>query len=119
MDERIGHATLNGAQVGRPPAPAPLGPYTLVAAIDFGTTYSGYAYSFTNSLEDVKTPLTWATAQFPSSQAPTCLLLSQDITFLAFGYQAREIYWNLTENERKLHYFFENFKMRLHQERVI
>ncbi|KAI8510870.1 hypothetical protein Bbelb_117860 [Branchiostoma belcheri] len=58
----------------------------LVAAVDFGTTFSGYGFAFPHSKE-----------------------------FIAFGFDAVEKYANLTEEgEDKSYYFFEHFKMSLH-----
>ena len=34
--------------------------YKVVVGIDFGTTYSGYAYSFTDSKDDIKTNRNWS-----------------------------------------------------------
>ena len=95
-------------------------------AIDFGTTYSGYAYS---TLSDFKRdPLqmfaneawTAATGQcLLSKNTPTCLLLSPEKEFLAFGYDAEDQFAELTEDDRQRdYYFFKRFKMRLHGEEV-
>ena len=34
--------------------------YLLVAALDFGTTYSGFGFSFSESPEDIKMNKNWA-----------------------------------------------------------
>ena len=36
--------------------------YVMVAAIDFGTTFSGYAFSFKSNPEDIKMNKNWGTA---------------------------------------------------------
>ena len=37
--------------------------YVLVAAIDFGTTFSGYAYSYGNAINDIKMNKNWGNSQ--------------------------------------------------------
>lgn len=91
----------------------------LVAAIDFGTAYSGYAYSFRNDykLDPLKiTTNHWTGegSQTMSQKAPSSVLLNPDKTFNSFGYRAEEEYSNLVENgQHKDWYFFKKIKMRL------
>ena len=97
----------------------------LSVAIDFGTTYSGYAFS---SRGDFKTDPTkiYANEDWPagtkgfSKKTPTVLLLNPDKEFQAFGYDAEDIYNQLAaENEHKEWFYFRRFKMKLHGEQVI
>lgn len=80
----------------------------LVAAIDFGTAYSGYAYSFRNDykLDPLKiTTNHWTGegSQTMSPKAPSSVLLNPE-----------EEYSNLVENgQHKDWYFFKEIKMRL------
>ena len=87
-------------------------------AIDFGTTYSGFAFSFNKEEgedaifmnRDWKNELGHRT-----SKTPTCLLLKPDQSFDSFGYKALEKYANLSSVfEEKEYLLFQHFKMRLH-----
>ncbi|KAL5012747.1 hypothetical protein ScPMuIL_011298 [Solemya velum] len=92
----------------------------LVAAIDFGTTFSGYAFSFRHEYETDPTKATgkiWQsrTGLLSSMKAPTCLLLKPDKSFAAFGYDAENEYSELAlEGEHQKWYYFKRFKMLLH-----
>lgn len=106
-----------------------------VAAIDFGTTYSGYAFSWKSDWAKVQTN-EWHAGTFMSSKAPTTLLLNKDKSFLAFGYEAENIYRENAEritsdsdseseeqkkpklNCRDL-YYFHRFKMLLHKNKML
>ncbi|XP_069131145.1 heat shock 70 kDa protein 12B-like isoform X1 [Argopecten irradians] len=97
----------------------------VVAAIDFGTTYSGYAFSFRDDYQ--KDPLKiqlnqqWNSGSVVSEKTPTCLLLDPDKKFLAFGYEAENEYSQLIEDSEdddrmyENYYYFRRFKMSLHQ----
>lgn len=76
----------------------------VVAAIDFGSTYSGYSFSLRNDFQ--KDPLkiytnSWSFEQSGgiSSKAPTTVLLKPDQTFHSFGYDAEDKYAELYETE--------------------
>ncbi|XP_052792742.1 heat shock 70 kDa protein 12B-like [Mya arenaria] len=96
-----------------------------VVAIDFGTTFSGYAYSLSGDYradektEKIHTPY-WPTGSGPSmSKTPTVLLLSPDKGFVAFGYDAESRFAELADDEdideSKYHYF-KHFKMELYSD---
>ncbi|XP_061181125.1 heat shock 70 kDa protein 12B-like [Saccostrea echinata] len=91
----------------------------LVVALDFGTAYSGYAFSFRSDyrLDPLKIEINHWTgegAQTMSPKAPSSVLLNPDKTFHSFGYKAEEEYASLVENEEHQDwYFFTNIKMRL------
>jgi len=96
-----------------------------VAAIDFGTTYSGYAFSAKDDFE--KEPLkinanVWnaGARSLMSHKAPTALLLNPDKTFHSFGYDAENNYSQLAEDgdDFEGYYFFHRFKMILHNHAV-
>lgn len=94
--------------------------YVVVVAIDFGTTYSGYAFSFLkeNGKDSVYMNREWLNEQGTrTSKTPTCLLLKPDLSFESFGYQAIEKYADLQDksNEQQ-YYFFQHFKMALHSD---
>ncbi|XP_053395912.1 heat shock 70 kDa protein 12B-like [Mercenaria mercenaria] len=90
----------------------------LVAAIDFGTTYSGWAFSFKYDFERDPTKITaknWHGDQLISSKAPTCVLIKPDgKTFDSFGYTAESKYADLAAEEKHGEwFFFKRFKMML------
>nr|XP_034329294.1 heat shock 70 kDa protein 12A-like isoform X1 [Crassostrea gigas] len=98
----------------------------LVVAIDFGTTHSGYAYSFKHDYK--KDPLKisankhWVDGSrgTASLKAPTCVLLSPRREFIAFGYEAEDLYSELFLDENHYdHYFFKGFKMLLYETNML
>ncbi|KAK7097173.1 heat shock 70 kDa protein 12B-like [Littorina saxatilis] len=89
--------------------------YQIVAAIDFGTTFSGYAYSFASNRDAVHVNKNWGQTQgFLLHKTPTCLLLKPDGQFEAFGFEATERYNDLCEDEAGEYYYFDRFKMKLY-----
>ncbi|XP_052218347.1 heat shock 70 kDa protein 12B-like [Dreissena polymorpha] len=97
-----------------------------VAAIDFGTTYSGYAFSFrTDFLENPLKILTnkcesqGGSATLVSMKTPSRVLFSPDGNFDSFGYDAEEKYLTLAMDEQHARWFyFKNFKMFLYETKV-
>ncbi|XP_045206965.2 heat shock 70 kDa protein 12A-like [Mercenaria mercenaria] len=89
----------------------------LVGAIDFGTAFSGWAFSFKHEYEQDPTKATvkvWNAGTLTTEKTPTCILLQPDGTFDSFGYDAENRYRELAD--KKLHteyYFFRHFKMSL------
>ena len=95
----------------------------LVAAIDFGTTYSGYAYSLRHDYK--RDPLIIHTNVWTSSSAtvslktPSAVLFKPDKSFASFGFEAEDRYIELTQTkEHKSWYYFSKFKMLLYNRRV-
>lgn len=103
-----------------------------VAAIDFGTTYSGFAFSQKSSWENVYFP-TCCSGDFESEKEPTVLLLNPDKSIKAFGYKAETMYMEMTktrdlesditsqeipEEDWKTYYYFSRFKMLLYEKEV-
>lgn len=80
-----------------------------VAAIDFGTAYSGYAYSWKNEWGRIHINKQWSSGYCLSPKAPTTMLLNPNKTFCAFGYEAERLYSDL-EGKRDKYYFFQRFK---------
>ncbi|XP_052819483.1 uncharacterized protein LOC128245378 isoform X3 [Mya arenaria] len=93
----------------------------IVAAIDFGTTFSGYAYSYRE--EYLRDPLQiysnrWDGQILP--QAPTVLLFNSEKTESYFGFEAEEKYDGLIKRkEHKDWRYFQRFKMDLHREKKL
>ncbi|CAG2238269.1 unnamed protein product [Mytilus edulis] len=94
--------------------------HLMVAAVDFGTTYSGYSFSMRADWEDnplkISNPIWRAgSRQFVSEKTPTCLLLNSNREFVAFGFEAENKWIDLLlDNEHNEYYYFERFKMNLH-----
>lgn len=91
----------------------------VVAAIDFGTTYSGYAFSFKHEYEKECSKVSsnnWTAGSraLVSLKTPTTLLLRPDKTFEAFGYEAEDRYADLAlDDEHHEWFYFRRFKMML------
>ena len=98
--------------------------YLLVAAIDFGTTYSGYAYSTRTDFQREPTKAYLKQWVDPASsmiynKTSTCILFDEDKRFSKFGFEAEAKYIDLTmEKENKDWYFFRRFKMTLYNKQV-
>lgn len=90
--------------------------YFVVVAIDFGTTYSGYAFSFTRDPENIHMMKMWDGGDpgVFNQKTPTTLLLTPEGAFHSFGYSARDYYHDLDSEEAKQWMYFDKFKMTLH-----
>lgn len=94
-------------------------PVLMVAAIDLGTAFSGYAFSmkaeFENNPLQINANQAWKPGN-TSIKCPTCILFDENKNVLSFGYDAEDDYMNIvldkTQNE---YYFFKNFKMNLYK----
>eukprot|EP00058_Branchiostoma_floridae_P028056 XP_002613547.1 hypothetical protein BRAFLDRAFT_208293 [Branchiostoma floridae] len=94
--------------------------FLLVAAIDFGTTFSGYAFSFTSSKDDIIMNKNWGSESgFQLHKTETSVLLNPEGEFKAFGFEASKVYADLEESDAKKHYYFHRFKMKLHTEKTL
>ena len=95
--------------------------YVLVAAVDFGTTYSGYAFSFKNDPDAVRMNKNWgASLGLQQFKTPTCVLLNPQGEFVAFGFQAEKQYGEILETDEYggAWSLFRHFKMILHHKQV-
>ncbi|XP_052089610.1 uncharacterized protein LOC127726324 [Mytilus californianus] len=96
--------------------------YRVCAAIDFGTAYSGYAFSSKDDYtkEPTKTySAIWSGSKLLSLKAPTVVLLNKSQEFVAFGYEAENMYSELvSDGDHEDYYYFHCFKMLLHQRRI-
>lgn len=96
--------------------------HVLVAALDFGTTFSGYAFSFIHEFKTDPLKISqniWNTVGLSSYKTPTCLLLDKDKQFVAFGFDAETIYANeVLDGKKEEYYYFYRFKMNLHSNKV-
>ncbi|XP_062615747.1 heat shock 70 kDa protein 12A-like isoform X1 [Saccostrea cucullata] len=93
----------------------------LVAAIDFGTTFSGYAFSFLHDYR--RDPLkisanTWTagSGNLVSLKTSTCVLFDPNGKFHSFGFEAEDKYSNLAlDDDHHDWYYFRRFKMLLYE----
>ena len=94
--------------------------YMAVIAIDFGTTFSGYAFSMKSNKNDIIMNKNWgADAGFRGYKTPTTILLRPDGSTHSFGFQAENEFTDLDEDERKEGYLlFQRFKMELFSHKV-
>ena len=65
----------------------------MVVAIDFGTTFSGYAFSFTRDPTSIHMMRKWEGGDpgVINQKTPTCLLCDPDGKFHSFGFTARSV----------------------------
>ncbi|XP_068443767.1 heat shock 70 kDa protein 12B isoform X1 [Clinocottus analis] len=106
------------------PSPSPMvenrarmsSPFSVVVAIDFGTTSSGYAFSFTQDSEAIHMMKRWEGGDpgVANQKSPTCLLLTPDLRFHSFGFAARDFYHDLDPEEARHWLYFDKFKMKIH-----
>ena len=89
----------------------------MVCAIDFGTTYSGYAYSMRSDPMKIYCPhWTSGTSTLASYKTPTTVLLDGNKDLKAFGYEAEKMYSEYVEEDEADDYFyFRRFKMMLYE----
>ncbi|XP_052803344.1 heat shock 70 kDa protein 12B-like [Mya arenaria] len=94
----------------------------VVVAFDFGTTFSGYAFSFRNDPLKVQTNGNWiaGSEKLMSLKTPTCLLLDQKGNFHSFGFEAENKYTSLAEDGQHHGWrLFRRFKMMLHSNKKL
>uniref|UniRef100_A0A8D3CUN7 Heat shock 70 kDa protein 12B n=1 Tax=Scophthalmus maximus TaxID=52904 RepID=A0A8D3CUN7_SCOMX len=91
-------------------------PFSVVVAIDFGTTSSGYAFSFTQDSEAIHMMKRWEGGDpgVANQKSPTCLLLTPDLRFHSFGFAARDFYHDVDPEEARHWLYFDKFKMKIH-----
>uniref|UniRef100_A0A3B4H3Y4 Heat shock 70 kDa protein 12A-like n=1 Tax=Pundamilia nyererei TaxID=303518 RepID=A0A3B4H3Y4_9CICH len=87
-----------------------------IIAIDFGTAYSGYAFSLTKREAETEPRLKYWGRQvaLKTPKTPTCILFDEHENFLSFGYEAQSAYFKTRSDESRKKFFFECFKMSLY-----
>ncbi|XP_060587184.1 heat shock 70 kDa protein 12A-like [Ruditapes philippinarum] len=92
-----------------------------VAAIDVGSSFSGWAFSSISDLEQAKTNIhvkSWYSTytSYSTGKTPTCALIKPDgETLDSFGYEAERRYDELlSKNQHENYFFFKHFKTRLY-----
>ncbi|XP_043920006.1 heat shock 70 kDa protein 12B [Protopterus annectens] len=90
--------------------------FSVVVAIDFGTTSSGYAFSFTKDPEAIHMMRKWEGGDpgVANQKTPTSLLLTPEQKFHSFGFTARDYYHDLDPEDAREWLYFEKFKMKIH-----
>ncbi|XP_056407812.1 heat shock 70 kDa protein 12B isoform X4 [Hyla sarda] len=117
LNESCSIAPLTPSQSPRSEHRSVLSPrFVVVVAIDFGTTSSGYAFSFVKDPEAIHMMRKWEGGDpgVANQKTPTSLLLTPDKTFHSFGYSARDFYHDLDPEEARDWLYFEKFKMKIH-----
>ena len=90
---------------------------SVVVAIDFGTSRSGYAYAFTAN-KQIISKTDWIGQPVPYVKTLTHLLYDKDRKVEAWGWEAKETLackQDLFEEGSKGLYFFQNFKIQLRE----
>ena len=98
--------------------------YTLVAAIDLGTEFSAWAFSYLHDFK--RDPLKISTTKWISGMRSlttdktlTSVLFNKGGQFHSFGYEAEEMYTSLAfDDEQHDWYYFRRFKMILNDKMV-
>ena len=94
--------------------------FLLVAAVDFGTTFSGYAFSFTSTPKDILMNKNWGSVLgCQSHKDPTCIMTNPDGSFHSFGYKAEFEFSQLDPSKHNIggedgYNLYRQFKMLLH-----
>lgn len=94
----------------------------LVVAFDFGTTYSGYAFSFKSDPLRIIANNSWiaGSERLISLKTPTCVLINPHHQFDSFGYEAENKYAALAfERKHQSWLFFRHFKMLLYHNKKL
>ena len=94
----------------------------VVVGIDFGTTYSGYGYSFRDEYNKdhnkIYSNSDWKSGDgLVTIKTPTVILFDENGKFQSFGYEAEDAYTRLLEDGKADGYsYFSRFKMKLFQD---
>lgn len=116
VEEEVMESPVATADVTADASFRPVEPHFVVVAIDFGTTMSGYAFSFVRDPSSIHMMRKWEGGDpgVINQKTPTTLLLNPDGEFHSFGFAARDLYHDLDAKEAKRWFYFEKFKMALH-----
>lgn len=91
---------------------------SVIVAIDFGTTYSGFGFAEANVIGEsgIQVFRGWGRGQgFSFYKTPTCVLLNPDGNFSKFGHAAVETFAkHLAKGDNKDFIYFERFKLVLY-----
>lgn len=88
----------------------------IVAAIDIGSMWMGFAYSLK---DDWRRVLCLAAEELMPYKVPTCILLQKDFSTSWIGYEAEDKYAELISKDiHHDYFFFKRFQTILHQNSV-
>jgi hypothetical protein len=96
----------------------------IVAAIDFGTTFSGYAFALRHDYKVDHMRVSgnlWQRGSQPglSLKTPSCILFDPTQKFHSFGSDAEDKYVDLAQEDEHIDWFyFKRFKMQLYDKHV-
>ncbi|KAM9344464.1 heat shock 70 kDa protein 12A-like [Pholidichthys leucotaenia] len=91
-----------------------------IIAIDFGTAYSGYAFTLTPRQDDSDLRLKFWGEEvgLETPKAPTCILFDEHEEFMEFGYRAKVAYLKMRDEDTRKKLFFDSFKMALYGKKL-
>ncbi|XP_061164545.1 uncharacterized protein LOC133173581 [Saccostrea echinata] len=117
----VQRSQVPGKIYGRPCSEKGEDEWSIVVALDFGTTYSGFAVWRKENPSEIY-PGKWktnSTEVLESLKTPTSLLLNKNNELIEFGFEAERIFKELLEDGCDSDYrFFSKFKMFLHQKQT-
>lgn len=91
----------------------------MVVCLDIGTTYTGYAYSFIKKPDEISVRKWASEGTMLSPKAPSSVLLTPELSFHSFGYDAERKFSDLhAKNDHKSWNFVNGFKMVLNDKKV-
>ena len=96
----------------------------IVAAIDFGTTFSGYAFALRHDYKVDHMRVSenlWQRGSQPglSLKTPSCILFDPTQKLHSFGSDAEDKYIDLAQEDEHIDWFyFKRFKMQLYDKHV-
>ena len=86
----------------------------IVVGIDFGTSYSAYAYSYAYEKDKIFTNSDWPSGS-KATKEMTAILFNEKKVFDNFGEEAVNKFNSLTDDQAKSWYYFDRFKMSLYK----
>ena len=89
----------------------------LVVGIDFGTTFSAYAYSYRYEKDKIFMNSDWPSGSRACKEI-TAILFNGNEEFVSFGEEAVDKFNTLSEDDEANYFFFNCFKMNLYQDKV-
>lgn len=98
--------------------------YLLIAAIDLGTSHSGFAYANrreTDATVDIIHKRCWnnTSKNLDIMKTRTCILFKRDETFVAFGFTALQKFIDIQKEQTRREYmFFRDYKIHLYNSMV-
>ncbi|XP_038163757.1 heat shock 70 kDa protein 12A-like [Cyprinodon tularosa] len=92
---------------------------SFIIAIDFGTAYSGHAFSLTarDAKSDIHVKKWGENVGQQTPKTPTCILFNEMEEFMSFGYKAQADYFKMKGKQAQESFLFDCFKMSLYGEK--